>query len=259
MSSWDPISIRPQIFSIVVVAAIIVFCCVLYYKKSKNLKANEAPSGYCLAVEIYVSYFRNMIHEILGPKFDKMTPLFVFIFTYVLVSNIIGVFGLDNPTGSYTVTLSMALIMYFGVWIVGFKFQKLSYLKNFCLKISTKSGKQIPVFINPLEVMSNIAPLISMSFRLWGNITAGSIIITLWFYFTNWIWINVPVLGTINLLGGLTGAPIRAYFDLLSGLIQALVFTMLTMVYWNMAKGDEPQSNISVSHSPTLNANIYNK
>lgn len=247
MSDWQPLSIRPQIFSIVVVTAILVFLCILYYKKSKRLKANEAPTGYVLAVEIYVSYFRNMIAEILGPKFDKMTPLFVFIFSYILLSNVIGVFGLENPTGSYTVTLSMALIMYFGVWTVGFKFQKLSYLKNFCFKIKTKKGKQIPVFINPLEVMSNIAPLISMSFRLWGNITAGSIIITLWFFFTNYVWAKIPVIGVINLLGGLTGAPIRAYFDLLSGLIQALVFTMLTMVYWTMAKGDDsptPQVNV---------------
>lgn len=247
MSEWQPLSIRPQIFSIIVVAVIIAIFCIVYYKKSKSLKANEAPSGYCLAVEIYVSYFRNMVHEILGPKFDKMTPLFVFIFTYILVSNVIGVVGLENPTGSYTVTLSMALIMYIGVWVVGFKFQKLSYLKNFCFKIKTKSGKQIPIFINPLEVMSNIAPLISMSFRLWGNITAGSIIITLWFFFTNWIWAKVPVIGVINILGGLTGAPIRAYFDLLSGLIQALVFTMLTMVYWTMAKGDDaPVAQVAV-------------
>lgn len=247
MSDWKPLSIRPQIFSIVVVAAIIIVLSVVYYKKSKRLRADEAPTGYALAVEIYVSYFRNMVHEILGPKFDKMTPLFVFIFTYILLSNIIGVFGLENPTGSYTVTLSMALIMYVGVWVVGFKFQKLSYLKNFCLKVKTKKGKEIPVFINPLEVMSNIAPLISMSFRLWGNITAGSIIITLWFFFTNWLWAKVPVIGVINILGGLTGAPIRAYFDLLSGLIQALVFTMLTMVYWTMAKGDDapaPQINV---------------
>ncbi len=254
MSDWQPLSIRPQIFSIVVVTVILLILCLIYYKKSKKLKANEAPTGYALAVELYVSYIRNMVHEILGPKFDKMTPLFVFIFSYILLSNIIGVFGLENPTGSYTVTLSMALIMYIGVWVVGFKFQKLSYLKNFCLKIKTKKGKEIPVFINPLEVMSNIAPLISMSFRLWGNITAGSIIITLWFFFTNWVWQNVPILGTINILGGLTGAPIRAYFDLLSGLIQALVFTMLTMVYWTMAKGDDgEQINPRVSVVPNTN------
>lgn len=247
MSDWKPLSIRPQIFSIVVVAVIIAVLCIIYYKKSKSLKANEAPHGYTLAVEIYVSYFRNMVSEILGPKFDKVTPLFVFIFTYILLSNIIGVLGLENPTGSYTVTLSMALIMYFGVWVVGFKFQKLSYLKNFFFKIKTKSGKTIPLFPNPLEIMSNIAPLISMSFRLWGNITAGSIIITLWFFFTNWVWAKIPVIGVINILGGLTGAPIRAYFDLLSGLIQALVFTMLTMVYWTMAKGDDaPEQKIEV-------------
>jgi len=92
---------------------------------------------------------------------------------------------------------------------------------------------------------------------LWGNITAGGIIITLWFFFTNYIWQNVPVIGTINLLGGLTGAPIRAYFDLLSGLIQALVFTMLTMVYWTMAKGDDPTPNkVEIIQQTNVQPNI---
>ncbi len=65
----------------------------------------------------------------------------------------------------------------------------------------------------------------------------------------------VPVIGVINLLAGLTGAPIRAYFDLLSGLIQALVFTMLTMVYWTMAKGDDapaPQVEIIRQSNPLI-------
>lgn len=247
MEEWKPLSLRPQLISIPVVVLILVFLSLLYYFKQRKLKANEAPNGYVLMVEIGVSYIRNLVCEILGPKLEKLTPIFLYLFAYIALSNIIGVFGFDNPTGSYTVTLSLALIMYFGAWTIGFKYQKLTYLKNFCFKVKTKKGRQIPVMINPLEVMSNIAPLISMSFRLWGNITAGSIIVSLWFFFTNYVWKNVPYLGAINILGGLTAAPIRAYFDLLSGLIQALVFTMLTMVYWTMAKGDDPQPQTNIT------------
>lgn len=239
MSDWQPLSLRPQIFSIVVVTIILVIASVVYFLKSRNIKANESPRGYTLVVEIYVSYIRNMVNEVLGPKLDKLTPLFVYLASYILLSNLIGVFGFENPTGSYTVTLSLALIMWIGVFVIGFKFQKLSYLKSFCLCVKTKKGKKVPVFINPIEVMSNIAPLISLSFRLWGNITAGALISTLWFFFTNWVWYQIPVIGIINILGGLTAAPLRAYFDLLSGVIQTLVFVMLTMVYWSMAKGED--------------------
>jgi F-type H+-transporting ATPase subunit a len=83
--------------------------------------------------------------------------------------------------------------------------------------------------------MSTIAPLISISFRLWGNIFAGGLVVSLWFYVTGMIYDKIPVVGIINLLGGLTVPPIHMYFDLLCALIQALVFTLLTMVYWTLA------------------------
>lgn len=238
IEAWDPFKLQQQIISIAIVTIILVILSLVYYFKNKKLKANEAPSGFVLMVEMYIGYFRNMVVEILGPKMEKTTPYFLYLFSYIALSNMIGIFGVANPTASYTVTLSLAFVTWIGVFVVGFKYQKLSYLKNFCFCIKTKKGKKIPVFINPLEVMSNIAPLISLSFRLWGNVLAGSIIITLWFFFTNYVWINVPVIGVINILGGLTAAPLRAYFDIMSGLIQSLVFVTLTMMYWQMAKGD---------------------
>lgn len=248
MRDWDPLQLKPQIVSIALVTIILVTLSLVYYFKNRKLKATEAPTGYVLLVEMYISYIRNMVCEILGPKMEKTTPYFLYLFSYIALSNLIGIFGFENPTACYTVTLSLALVTWIGVFVVGFKYQKLSYLKNFCLSVKTKKGKKIPVFINPLEVMSNIAPLISLSFRLWGNILAGSIITTLWFFFTNYIWLNVPIIGIINILGGLTAAPIRAYFDLMSGIIQALVFVTLTMMYWTMAKGDdEPAASPNIN------------
>jgi F-type H+-transporting ATPase subunit a len=97
------------------VVTILTILCLIYYFKQKKLKENEIPHGYVLIVEIIVSFIRNMVHEILGPKLDKSTPFFVFVFLYICLSNLIGILGFDNPTGSYTVTLSMALISYFSI------------------------------------------------------------------------------------------------------------------------------------------------
>ena len=230
---------RPQIFSILVVMIILAICAVTYYVKQKKYEINEAPKGFVLIVDIYIGFIRSLILEILGPKFEKITPYFLFLMSYILLSNIIGIIGLENPTGSLTVTLSMGLVTWFGTQVIAFKYQKLSYLKTFTFGIkSRKSGKKIPIFINPLEVISAITPLISISFRLWGNIFAGSLVLSLWFYLFAYISQNVPILGAFNILAGLTAAPIHAYFDLLCGCIQALVFTLLTMVYWTLAKGE---------------------
>jgi len=248
IESWKPFDPQPQIVSIAIVAIILVILSIIYFRKSRKINANEAPTGYVLLVEIYVGFVRNLVVDTLGPKMEKATPYILYLFSYIGLSNLIGIFGFDNPTSSLTVTVSLALATWIGVWVIGFKYQKLSYLKNFCLCVTTKKGKKIPVFINPLEIISNVAPLISLSFRLWGNILAGSIIATLWFFFTGYIWQNVPIIGTINILGGLTAAPLRAYFDLLSGVIQALVFSTLTMMYWRLAGGDKMEEEINLNH-----------
>lgn len=230
---------RPQILTIFVVFFILALCTILYFLKQRRYSVNEAPKGFVLAVDIYIGYIRSLVIEILGPKFEKITPYFLFLMSYILLSNIIGIVGLENPTSSLTVTLSMGLVTWIGTFVIAFKYQKLSYLKTFTFKIKTKKGKKIPVMINPLEVISAITPLISISFRLWGNIFAGSLVISLWFYFMGFISKSVPVIGILNLLAGITAAPIHAYFDLLCGCIQALVFTLLTMVYWTLAKGEQ--------------------
>jgi F0F1-type ATP synthase membrane subunit a len=60
---------------------------------------------------------------------------------------------------------------------------------------------------------------------------AGSVVVGLWFFATGMIFSNIPYIGVLNLLGGLTVPPLHMYFDFLAGIIQALVFTLLTMIY----------------------------
>ena len=60
-----------------------------------------------------------------------------------------------------------------------------------------------------------------------------------------------------NLIGGLTAAPIHMYFDLLCGVVQALVFTLLTMVYWSLEKGNQqPKQEIQKINKVNLQQNV---
>lgn len=167
----------------------------------------------------------------------KNYAIFYFLLSYLWLSNLVGVIGLENPTSSLTVTFTLGLVMFIGTFAIGFRFQKLSYLTRYTFNIkSKKTGKHYGIFPNPLEFTGMISPLISISFRLWGNMFAGSVVIGLWFYATGMIFYAIPYVGVLNLLGGLTVPPLHAYFDFLAGSIQALVFTLLTMIYWTVAK-----------------------
>ena len=248
-------TITPVITSVILVTLILATIYIIYYFKLKKVKENEAPKGLVLIMQMVIAYIRSLVVEILGPKLEKLTPYFIYLFSYILLSNVIGLIGFENPTGSLTVTLSMGFVTFIGLFVIGFKYQKISYLKKFCICIKVK-GKKIPVMVNPLEVISQITPFISISFRLWGNIFAGSLITSLWFFFTGYISCKIPVVGVFNILGTITIPPVNIYFDLLCGLIQALVFTLLTMVYWTLEKGEgveETKLQKVVIHS---NANI---
>ena len=238
LEEYDPYKIQPQIFSIVVVFLILLFCSLFYFFKLKKQRPDRAPHGFVLVIQMYIEYIRDLTVSILGYKHEKLTPYFIVLFSYLLVSNTIGIIGISNPTSSLTVTLSMGLVTWIGMFVFGFKYQKISYVKKFCFKIAIKN-KDIPIMVNPLEIIGQITPVVSISFRLWGNIFAGSVILGLWYAFCNQIFQHVPLLGVFNLLGCITSPPIHIYFDLLCGVIQALVFTLLTMVYWNLEKGEK--------------------
>ena len=77
-----------------------------------------------------------------------------------------------------------------------------------------------PVFIFfPINLIGEVATVVSLSLRLYGNIMAGTVMITL--YYT-----MIPIFAKIGI-----PAALHAYLDVFSGAIQAYVFTMLTMVF----------------------------
>jgi F-type H+-transporting ATPase subunit a len=80
-------------------------------------------------------------------------------------------------------------------------------------------------FMFPLNLISEISTPFSMAFRLFGNILGGMIIMALLYMFVP---VLVPVIPHV-------------YFDLFSGIIQAFIFTMLTMVFVSMAIDEEEE------------------
>ena len=75
-----------------------------------------------------------------------------------------------------------------------------------------------------------VAPLLSMSLRLFGNILSGSIIMTLLYAFAGWVSSLVPVVGQFNFVGPILAPALHAYFDVFSGGIQMFIFISLTQV-----------------------------
>jgi F-type H+-transporting ATPase subunit a len=124
---------------------------------------------------------------------------------------------LRPPTSDLNMTLAMAIISYFVFQFAGIRAHgvvgRIKHMAN-------------PPLILPLEIISETSRLVSLSFRLFGNIFAGDVLLTIMYAIANAIKISIV---------GLLIPVVFLYLEVLIGLIQSLVFALLTLVYVIMA------------------------
>ncbi|QQY79182.1 ATP synthase F0 subcomplex A subunit [Keratinibaculum paraultunense] len=179
--------------------------------KVKKLKVDEKPSNFLNVIEMYVEIINNLVKDTMGKKHIKSFGPYIFtLMTFLLFANLIGLIGFTPPTSDYSVTLTLALItftltQFFGLKNNGF----VGYLKGFTEPIA---------LLTPLNVIGEIANPVSLSFRLFGNVMAGTLLMTL-------------IYNAVGFFAPLVAPLPHAYFDIFSGVLQSFIFTMLTMVF----------------------------
>ncbi|MGM0437284.1 MAG: F0F1 ATP synthase subunit A [Bacillota bacterium] len=165
------------------------------------------------ATELLLTSIEDQIEPMLPGEGRKFLPFIGTIFIFVGVSNLSGVLpGVPNPTADINTTLGLALLVFILMHFEGMRENGIwGYIKGFAE----------PVFILlPLNIISELAKPISHSFRLFGNIVGGGIIITLIYQAAPWL---IPI-------------PLQAWFDIFIGLIQALIFGMVAIAYIAVSK-----------------------
>ena len=183
---------------------------------------------------------RDILSENAGPHSERYIPMVGSIALFVLLGNLFGAFPfLTAPTAAYTVPLACAIVTFLYFNWQGIRHHgPVGYLKQFTGPVVWLSPLMFPV-----EILSTLARLLSLSVRLWANIFASDIIYGLFLglfagAFTSG-WTKSPVLGVIV---GVLPALIPIAFVLLHvfvSVVQAYVFTILPAVYIGLATADE--------------------
>jgi F-type H+-transporting ATPase subunit a len=160
--------------------------------------------------ELFVEQFYKLTEDALDKeKARTYGPLICALFMFLILSNWLGIIPhLEEPTKDLNTPLSLGLM--------GFAIAHYAGIKSKGFKTYAREYFQPIFFMMPLNVIGELAKIISISFRLFGNIMGGSIIILVVSYLTYSL-ILPPFL--------------NAFFGLFVGTIQAFVFTMLTVVY----------------------------
>ncbi len=160
--------------------------------------------------ELFVAQFYSLTEDAMDKEMAKTYgPLVCALFMFLLISNWLGIIPmLDEPTKDLNTPLSLGLM--------GFVIAHYAGIKSKGFKAYAKEYFQPIFFMAPLNIIGEISKIVSISFRLFGNIMGGSIIILVVSYLTYSL-VLPPFL--------------NVFFSLFVGTIQAFVFTMLTVVY----------------------------
>lgn len=158
------------------------------------------------ALELVVEFLEDFISEIMRRPADPYLTLLGSMGLFIGVANVIGLVPLlKSPTSDLNTPVALALVVLISVHIYGVREMGLGpYLKSLAS----------PIFLLPLEVVSQISRTISLSVRLFGNVFSAEIIIAILFSLA-------PLIVPLPLQG----------FSIFTGLLQAYIFTALAAVY----------------------------
>ena len=148
-----------------------------------------------------------MVDELVGTDGSVYLPIIVTLAIFVLVANVLGALpAVESPTGDLNTTIALALIVFFSVHYAGVQaVRTLGYLKRF--------AQPTPILL-PITLLSHITRTLSMAIRLFGNIMSHQIIVSI-----------------VLLIVPLVIPAVLEIFGLFIGVLQAYIFTLLTMVY----------------------------
>jgi F-type H+-transporting ATPase subunit a len=238
--SLAPLGIADHVFYTWIVMAILITVAVA---ATRNLQL--APRGLQNFMEVVLEIFLNLLDEVIGHDGRRYLPLIATLGLFILTSNLLGLVpGLVAPTANMYTTIACAVIVFCYYHYLGIRKQGVvGYLKHFCGPVPWLAPLMFPI-----EVVSHLARVLSLSLRLFGNMFAGHILLAVIFLLTGlgglFGWALTGKLG--GLLLGLPGSAVLVAFTvgfllplkILVALLQAFVFCLLSMVYISGAVED---------------------
>jgi len=178
-----------------------------------------------------IKAFMNLCAQTLGTFNYRHFSFVMALFLFILYCNLIGMLPfLEEPTADLNTTLALGTFSFLYITTQAIKKRGIKkyigqYFEPFFLML-------------PLNVIGKLASVISISFRLFGNLLGGSVITKIFMSFvgqtpTVWYLAAVPIFGSIAYVF------IASFFGIFEGFIQAFVFSMLSLTYLSTEIADE--------------------
>lgn len=173
----------------------------------------EKPSKVQVIIEMIYESISNLVHENMDKSYSSYIPFVGTLAIYLGFLNILGIFGFASPTRNLSVVIGFTIITFVLVHVNAIKRNGVgSYLKSY--------GRPFVAML-PITIMEKIVFPLSLALRLFGNVLAATIVMEL-------VYMGLSNIGWVAQLV-IPIAP-HAFFDLFDGVIQTIIFVMLTII-----------------------------
>ena len=192
-----------------IIGGFMILAAVLLRLNMKNWNPDK-PTGIQNAVEAVVDAFHGYVKAIMGEEYTYFGNYFFTVFFLLLFSNLAGLVLLRNPTADITFTFAFSILTFVTVHLFGMIKSKGKYFKSFI---------EPHWSMLPLNLIGEIAPVISLAMRIFGVVVGGFIISVLLYNVAPWpLRLGFPII-------------VHGYFDIFGGVLHAFLFLTLSMVF----------------------------
>ena len=197
------------VMALLIVAAVALLCLLVRSRLSV-----ENPGRLQILLEDALGFVHGMLDEYIGPKGRRYLPVVGGLFLFILLGNLLGLVpGLMAPTSNINVTLGCALTVFVYYQFHGFKEQGVvGYIKHFLAPPGAPMWIA-PIYF-PIEIISHLSRVLSLSVRLFGNIFGEELVILI-------LATLVPFIVPLPMM----------FLGIITSSLQAFIFAMLTTIY----------------------------
>ncbi len=165
--------------------------------------------------EVVISGIEDFMVDIAGEESRGLLPLVATIFIFIFVSNLAGMVPTCfPPTASINTTLGCALVVFFFTHYLGIKHHGVKYYQHFMGPV----WWMVPI-ICPIEIIGHLARVLSLTFRLFGNMMGHELVLTILFLLAGAFFAPLPIMA----------------LGVFVALVQAFVFFLLSIMYFQGA------------------------
>lgn len=173
------------------------------------------PAGAQNFFEIFISGMEEFMVDVTGEEGRWVFPIIGTVFIYVAACNLIGLIpGFMPPSANLNTTLSCALVVVVFTHIIGVKYHGVKYIKHFLGPVWWMSP-----LILIIEIIGHVARILSLSFRLFGNMMGHEIVLAILFGLAGAFFAPLPLMA----------------LGVFVSLVQAFVFFLLSIIYFTGA------------------------